>query len=226
MFSYKYARPALAVDAVVFGANKSSLDVLLIQRAGEPFRGQWALPGGFVNVGENTDAAVKRELREETGIKTSRLEQLRTFSAGKRDPREHVVSVAHLALVRPDQHKPKAASDAKAVRWFPMSALPKLAFDHSEIIAVALDRLRSKVRYAPLGFDLLNQEFTLAELQTLYENILGRKLDKRNFRKKMVESGLLTPTALTPNTRPPSMLYTFNAVEYERLTKAGTNFVF
>src|SRR5436190_18501821 len=153
--TYEYPRPALTVDAVVFGLDDEDLKVLLIRRDLEPFGGKWALPGGFVRVEESLEEAVRRELQEETGISQVFLEQLYTFGDVDRDPRERVVSVAYYALVKLSDHKAKAATDAANAEWFPVSQLPKLAFDHADIVEVALSRLQGKVRYQPIGFELL-----------------------------------------------------------------------
>ena len=183
-YTYQYPRAALTVDCVVFGFDESELKVLLIQRALEPFKGKWALPGGFVHVDETLDEAARRELAEEAGLKNVFLEQLYSFGAVNRDPRERVISVTYYALVKLSGHNPEAATDAKKAKWFPVSKLPKLAFDHADMVVMALARLQGKVRYHPIGFELLPEEFTLSQLQHLYEAVLGTELDKRNFRKK------------------------------------------
>src|SRR5438128_6597165 len=152
-FTYEYARPALTVDAVVFGLDDEDLKVLLIRRDLEPFRGKWALPGGFVRVGESLEEAVRRELQEETGISEVFLEQLYTFGAVDRDPRERVVTVAYYALVRLSDHRVKAATDARDAAWFAVSEASDLSFDHERILATALERLKNKVRYQPIGFE-------------------------------------------------------------------------
>src|SRR5438876_559217 len=192
-YTYKYPRPALTVDCVVFGYDEGELKVLLIQRGLEPFKGRWALPGGFVRVDETLDKAARRELDEETGLKDVFLEQLYTFGAVDRDPRERVVSVAYYALVKLSDHRAKAATDAASAEWFPISKVPKLAFDHADILATALTRLKGKVRYQPIGFELLPPKFTLSQLQHLYEAVLGSELDKRTFRKNVLSFGLLVP---------------------------------
>src|SRR5712691_8493954 len=184
--TYRYPRAALTVDCVVFGLDEAELKVLLIQRALEPFKGRWALPGGFVRVDETLDEAARRELAEEAGLKDLFLEQLYTFGAVDRDPRERVVSVAYYALVKLSDHRAKAATDAANAEWFPISKVPRLAFDHADILATALSRLKGKVRYQPVGFELLPPKFTLSQLQHLYEAVLAAKLDKRNFRKKVL----------------------------------------
>jgi len=214
------------VDCVVFGFDEGELKVLLIQRALDPFKGKWALPGGFVHVDETLDDAARRELAEETGLENVFLEQLYTFGTVKRDPRERVVSVAHFALVKLSDYKAKAATDAAKAAWFPISELPKLAFDHADIVAVALARLQGKVRYQPIGFELLPPKFTLSELQHLYEAILGAELDKRNFRKKVLGFGLLlalNETQMAGRHRP-AQLFRFDADKYEKLKKRGFNF--
>src|SRR5712691_1996506 len=188
--TYKYPRPALTVDCVVFGYDEGELKLLLIERGLEPFKGRWALPGGFVRVDETVDAAARRELQEEAGLTNVFLEQLYTFGAVDRDPRERVVSVAYYALGKLSQHEAKAATDAANARWFPMSKVPKLAFDHGDILSMALARLKAKVRYQPIGFELLPPKFTLSQLQHLYEAVLDLGLDKRNFRKMVLSFGL------------------------------------
>jgi 8-oxo-dGTP diphosphatase len=224
--TYQYPRAALTVDGVVFGFGAGELKVLLIQRALEPFKGKWALPGGFVHVDETLDDAARRELFEETGLEDIYLEQLYTFGAVKRDPRERVVSVAYYALVKLSDHKAKAATDAAEAKWFPVSQLPKLAFDHADIVAVALARLQGKVRYQPIGFELLPPKFTLSDLQHLYEAILGAELDKRNFRKKVLGFGLLVALneSQVGGRHRPAQLFRFDADKYEKLKKRGFNF--
>src|SRR6266436_8428456 len=167
--TYQYPRAALTVDCVVFGFDEGELKVLLIQRALEPFKNRWALPGGFVHVDETLDEAARRELAEEAGLKDVFLEQLYSFGALDRDPRERVVSVAYYALVKLSDHRARAATDAANAEWFPVSKAPKLAFDHAEILGTALARLKGKVRYQPIGFELLPPRFTLSQLQHLYE---------------------------------------------------------
>ena len=191
MFSYEYPRPALTVDCVVFGLDENDLKVLLIERGIEPFAGKWALPGGFVSPEESLEDAAIRELREETGVENVFLEQLYTVGDVKRDPRERVVTVAYYALVNLQEHAVEAATDANNAAWFELEDLPELAFDHNMILDMALKRLQSKIRYEPIGFELLPKKFTLTQLQQLYEKIIGNELDKRNFRKKLQKMGVL-----------------------------------
>lgn len=224
--TYQYPRAALTVDCVVFGLDEGELKILLIERALNPFKGRWALPGGFVRVDETVDEAARRELVEETGLKDVFLEQLYTFGAVERDPRERVVSVAHYALVKLSGHSAKAATDAAKAQWFPVSKLPKLAFDHAEILRTALARLQGKVRYQPIGFELLPAKFTLSQLQHLYEAVLGTQIDKRNFRKKVLSFGLLVPLKETQmvGRHRPAQLFQFDTDKYEKLRKRGFNF--
>jgi ADP-ribose pyrophosphatase YjhB (NUDIX family) len=221
-----HPRPALTVDCVVFGYDEGKLKVLLIQRALPPFQGRWALPGGFVRLDETLDQAARRELREETGLNRVFLEQLYTFGTVNRDPRERVVSVAYYALVKLSGHRAQAATDAADAEWFPIAKAPKLAFDHADILAMALNRLKGKVRYQPIGFELLPPKFTLSQLQQLYQAVLETDLDKRNFRKKVLSFGLLVPlkeTQMTGRHRP-ARLFRFDADKYEKLKKRGFNF--
>jgi 8-oxo-dGTP diphosphatase len=224
--TYQYPRAALTVDCVVFGFDEGALRVLLIERGLEPFKGRWAFPGGFVRVDETIDKAARRELAEETGLKNVFLEQLYTYGAINRDPRERVVSVAYYALVKLCDYRAKAATDAANAEWFPISKVPKLAFDHADILATALARLKGKVRYQPIGFELLPPKFTLSELQHLYEAVLETDLDKRNFRKKVLGFGLLMPLKETrmAGRHRPAQLFRFNADKYEKLKKRGFNF--
>ena len=224
--TYEFPRAALAVDCVVFGLDETDLKLLLIKRAIEPFQGCWALPGGFVQTGESLVEAAKRELREETGLKGFFLEQLYTFGDLNRDPRERVVTVAYYALVNLRDHLPRAASDASGAAWFDIQDLPKLAFDHGRIIDTGLARLKGKVRYQPIGFELLPAKFTLSELQRLYETILERSLDKRNFRKKVVQLGVLDETDEVQEdvAHRAARLYRFNRKRYAQLVKRGFNF--
>ncbi len=224
--TYEYPRPALTVDCVVFGLDEGDLKVLLIQRDLKPFEGRWALPGGFVRVEESLDAAARRELVEETGLKDIYLEQLYTFGAPGRDPRERVVSVAYYALVSLAEHKPQAATDARQAAWFSVDDAPNLAFDHGDILETALIRLRGKVRYEPVGFELLPAKFTLGQLQHLYEVVLEERLDKRNFRKKILGMGLLVDTGEIQQdvAHRAARLYRFDERKYQQLKKHGFSF--
>lgn len=225
-YTYEFPRPALTVDAVVFGLDDEDLKVLLIQRDIEPFEGRWALPGGFVRMEESLEEAVDRELSEETGLKEVYLEQLYTFGAPRRDPRGRVVSVAFYALVKLSDHQVQAATDARNAAWFPVGETPKLAFDHQGILDTAHARLRGKVRYQPIGFELLPAKFTLRQLQQLYETILDRPLDKRNFRKKIQKLDILQPLDEIEKdvAHRAAQLFRFDPKKYQRMQKKGVNF--
>jgi 8-oxo-dGTP diphosphatase len=226
--TYEYARPSVTVDCVVFGLDLEAEDlkILLIQRSGRPFAGMWARPGGFVDMGETLEQAAKRELQEETGISRLYLEQLYTFGDPGRDPRDRVITVAYYALVKLTDHTIKADTDASDVAWFGVSDLPRLAFDHAKIVATALGRLKGKVRYQPIGFELLPAKFTLSQLQGLYEVVLERRLDKRNFRKKILGMGLLVETSEIQKdvAHRAARLYRFDEERYRRLVQKGFNF--
>lgn len=225
-YSYEYARPALTVDVVVFALDAEDLQVMLIERDLQPFAGQWALPGGFVRVEETLEQAAIRELQEETGLRDIYLEQLFTFGSLARDPRERIVTVAYYALVNLAGHDVQASTDARNAAWFPVSDLPTLAFDHAQIVETALERLRGKVRYQPIGFELLPERFTLRQLQHLYEIVLGRELDKRNFRKKVLSMGIIKETNEIEKdvAHRAARLFRFDEKAYERLTRRGFNF--
>lgn len=225
-YSYTYPRPALTVDCVVFGFDEGELKVLLVQRDLEPFKGSWALPGGFVRVDESLDDAARRELREETALRDVFLEQLYTIGTLGRDPRERVVTVAYYALVPVGLHEVKASTDAASAAWFCVSDLPTLAFDHDAIVEKAVERLRGKVRYVPIGFELLPEKFTLSQLQHLYEAILERPLDKRNFRKKILGMDVLVETNEIEQdvAHRAARLYRFDEAKYRRLVRKGFNF--
>ena len=224
--AYEFPRPALTVDCVVFGFDEGDLKVLLIQRDLEPFAGRWALPGGFVRVEESLEDAARRELAEETGLRGVFLEQLYTFGRPDRDPRERVVSVAFYALVSLAEHPPHAATDARQAAWFSMDDAPDLAFDHGDILQTALNRLRGKVRYEPIGFELLPAKFTLGQLQHLYEVILEEPMDKRNFRKKILGMGLLVDTGEIQRdvAHRAARLHRFDERKYQQLRKRGFSF--
>jgi len=224
--TYEYARPALTTDCVVFGLDEEDLKVLLIERALAPHKGEWALPGGFVRVGESPDDSALRELNEETGLSKVYLEQLYTYGDPGRDPREHVVTVAYYALVNLIEHPPRSDTDAAKAEWFSLEDLPPLAFDHGEILKFAVERLRGKLRYQPIGFELLPPKFTLGELQWLYERILEQKLDKRNFRKKVLSFKLLKETGQFQKdvSHRAAQLYRFDRKRYQALAKQGFSF--
>jgi len=225
-YCYKYPRPALTADCIIFGFDAGELKVLLIERGIDPFKGKWAIPGGFVHEDENADMCAKRELFEETGLQDVFMEQLYTFSDTDRDPRGHVVTIAYYALVKLSDYSVKAGDDAKKAQWFGLSQIPPLAFDHDRILRVALSRLRGKIRYQPIGFELLPERFTLPDLQNLYEIILELKIDRRNFRRKIIQTGLLIDHDESVRGVPHkgAKYYSFDKNRYMELAERGFNF--
>ena len=225
-YTYEYPRPSLTVDCIIFGLDETGrLKVLLIQRAKNPFKDHWALPGGFVDMDEDLEAAALRELKEETGVENIFIEQLYTFGTPGRDPRGRVVSVAYFALVNLAEHKLGADTDAQDVRWYALDELPVLAFDHAVILETAINRLRGKVRYQPIGFELLPDSFTLTQLQTLYETILGKALNKRNFRTKILKMGILAEDKMLRGVaHRPAQMYKFDQQKYDDYLQKGFNF--
>ncbi|HDQ71178.1 MAG TPA: NUDIX hydrolase [Chloroflexi bacterium] len=189
-----YERPSVTTDVVIFTLQDEDLQVLLIRRKHPPFEGMWATPGGFVNVDESLEEAALRELEEETGVRDVYLEQLYTFGAVDRDPRGRVITVAYFALIPAPDIDPRAGSDAAETRWWSIYDLPPLAFDHDAILSYALERLRYKLEYSAVGFELLPETFTLSELQAAYEIVLGEALDKRNFRRKILRADVIEET--------------------------------
>jgi 8-oxo-dGTP diphosphatase len=216
----------IAVDTVIFTVQSGVLKVLLVKRKIEPFKGQFAIPGGFVLDNEGLDAAALRELEEETGVKDVYLEQLYSFGEPKRDPRGRVISVSYFALISPDRPL-QAGTDASEAHWWSMSDLPKLAFDHGAILEYALKRLRNKLEYTTVGFQLLPEKFTLRELQAVYEAILEKTLDKRNFRRKIAQLEILKPLKeWQRGGQRPAQLFKFVAARFEKLKDKGILFPF
>lgn len=216
----------VAVDAVVFGYVNRKIQILLIQQKFGGKEALWALPGGFVKNSESLDQAVTRELHEETGVNVNYLEQLYTFGEVNRDTRARVISTAYLALVNPKNFEIKAETDALDVGWFDLENLPKLAFDHLNIIEVGRNRLQSKIHYEPIGFELLNKEFPFSDLEQLYQTLAGTEIDRRNFRKKIMSFGLVTETnkKVKPESGRPAKLFKFDTKKYAALKKSGFHF--
>lgn len=219
----------VAVDAIVFGYSKQDgVSVLLIQRKYEPFKNSWAIPGGFVLEDESLEEAVKRELMEETGITVNYLEQLYTFGEPKRDPRQRIIAIAYFGLVKTSQYQElKASTDAENAKWFSIKKLPSLAFDHKQIIAVAIERLRAKVRYQPVGFELLDKKFPFSDLEKLYTALLDKEINRRNFSKKILSFDFLEETGELSKSEGkgrPSKMYQFNQKRYKELLKEGFHF--
>lgn len=219
----------VAVDAIVFGYSKQDgVSVLLIQRKYEPFKNSWAIPGGFVLENESLEEAVKRELIEETGISVNYLEQLYTFGEPKRDPRQRIIAVAYFGLVKASQYQElKASTDAENAKWFNIKKLPALAFDHKQILQIAIERLRSKVRYQPVGFELLDKKFPFSDLEKLYTALLDKEINRRNFSKKILSFDFLEETGELSKSEGkgrPSKMYQFNQKRYKELLKEGFHF--
>lgn len=217
----------VTVDIVIFAMKERTLHLLLVQRKYPPFQGDWALPGGFVLESEDLEAAAHRELGEETGVKAQYLEQLYSFGGPRRDPRGPSVTVAYFALL---DHcpQPRSAADAQDSRWCPVGSLPKLAFDHRRIVDYAVERLRNKFEYTTASFMLLPAEFTLGELQTVYEAVLDKKLDKRNFRKKIQLLNVIEGTGERKSlgVARPAELFRFSQSKFDKLKDKGILFPF
>lgn len=221
LYSYEYPHPAVTADCVIFGFDGVCIKVLLIQRGIEPFKGKWALPGGFMKIDETAEECALRELEEETGLRNASVEQFHTFSDVNRDPRERIITIAHYALVRLSEVK--GGDDAASASWFAMSEVPSLAFDHDHILRIAINCLKERICFEPIGFELLPEIFTMTELQNLYEAILEVKFDRRNFYNKMLKLGILSEAEPRPSgaSRRTPVKYRFNAEKYAELKQKG-----
>ena len=217
----------ITVDIIIFAVDQQTLKVLLVKRKFPPFENRWAIPGGFVEQNESLEQAAMRELREETSVSDVFLEQLYTFGETNRDPRGRVITVAYYSVI-PSVFQPKAGTDASEAKWFSVFQVPSLAFDHARILKYAVERLRNKLEYTTLGFKLLPDKFTLTELQNVFEAILDRQLDKRNFRRKVMLLKLLDPTKdfKREHISRPARLYRFNQRKFEKLRDKGILFPF
>lgn len=247
-YSYQYPHPAVTTDCVVFGYDvapedreskkknkRMALQVLLIERGGEPYKGCWALPGGFLRsedydgrpADENVEACALRELREETGVDVDSVVQFKVYSELSRDPRERVITVAHLALVK--KCEVVGGDDAANAQWFDINDLPELAFDHQQILDDALEELRCRIHYKPIGFELMPEQFTMSQLKQLYDTILDNdaehELDRRNFHRKMVTLGIVEPADASAERRERSrIMFRFNKEKYNQFKKAKSGF--
>lgn len=219
-YHYKYPHPSVTTDCVVFGYDGLRLNVLLIERGADPFKGHWAFPGGFLNIDESAQQGAKRELFEETGLRDADIRQFHTFSAVNRDPRERVISIAYYALVRISEVK--GGDDAAKAQWFPLDSVPPLAFDHDMMLRMAIKELRRQIHFEPIGLELLPEKFTMTQLRDLYEAILNKKCNHRNFSTEMLKTGLLTQLNETKaaNNKATS-LYRFNREKYNQMIKNG-----
>ena len=220
-YCYKYPHPSVTTDCVIFGFDGTRLKVLLVQRGIEPFKGRWAFPGGFMKMEESAEECALRELQEETGLQGAYIRQFHTFTAPHRDPRERVITVAFYALMR--LQEVKGGDDADDARWFALDEVPQLAFDHDQILRRAEQALRQQIHFEPVGFELLPEQFTIKELQNLYEAILDVHFDRRNFYNKMrrLEMLELSDERSNPSQRKEAFLFRFNPQKYDELKKKG-----
>ena len=220
-YCYRYPHPAVTTDCVIFGFDGVSIKVLLVQRGIDPHKGKWALPGGFLKMDETAEECARRELCEETGLQSTTVEQFHTFTSVDRDPRERVITIAHYALVRLSEVR--GGDDAAKAEWFALDEIPCLAFDHDRILRMATGRLKERICFEPIGFELLPEIFTMPELQNLYEAILEVKFDRRNFYNKMLKLGILTEAEERPKnaSRRIPCKYRFNAAKYKELKQKG-----
>ena len=211
----EYEQPAVTVDLCIFTVNDDSLKGMLVKRAEEPYAGNWSLPGGFLKAGESLDDAARRVLTEKTSVGGVYLEQLYTFGSPQRDPRARVITITYFALIPWEQLAQPGSTKVTDLMWAPVNRLPPLAFDHREILQYAVRRLRAKAGYSNIVYGLMPEHFRLSELQKMYEAILHEALDKRNFRKKMLASGLLQETGKKDAgaAHRPAMLYKFKKKE-------------
>lgn len=191
---HEYKNPSLAVDLVVFGYHENELSVLLLNRKEEPFKDRWTLPGAFLQMQETFQTTCSRVLQTKLGMDNVYLEQLYSFDEVERDPRGRVISVVYYALINPVKFEVVAGSMANDVKWFSVKKVPKLGFDHNDLFKKALQRLKSKILYWPVGFELLDEFFTMTELHELYECILDTTIDRRNFRRKILDSEYIINT--------------------------------
>lgn len=220
-YCYKYPHPSVTTDCVIFGFDGSKLKVLLIERGIEPYKGRWAFPGGFLKIEESAEEGALRELQEETGLTGAYIEQFHTFTDPKRDPRERVITIAYFALVRIQDVK--GGDDAAKAQWFALDEIPQLAFDHDMILRMAQSRLRERIHFQPIGFELMPEKFTMKDLQELYEAILEVKFERSNFAKKMLHYELVEQLEETvwPTPKREARLYRFNKKNYEEFKKKG-----
>ncbi len=225
-YCYQYPHPAVATDCAVFGFDGYNIKILLIRRGIEPFKDCWALPGGFLRMDETADQCIRRELKEETSLSPEVVDQFEVFTDIDRDPRERVISIAYYSLIK--KSNVQGGDDASEAKWFDLKELPSLAFDHKNILDRALQTLKEKIHFEPIGFNLMDNEFTIPDLQRLYEAILETTFDRRNFMKKILQVGVITEAeTISPSTtishhigRTPKY-YTFNKVVYEQLKANG-----
>jgi len=213
-YTYKYPHPAVTADCVIFGFNGKELKVLLIERKHDPCKGCWAFPGGFMDIDETVEDCARRELEEETGLKLTNIEQFHTFSDVNRDPRERTITVAFIGLIKPLEVI--GSDDAAKAQWFDIKDIPQLAFDHDNILRIAQRTLKERIHFEPIGFEFMDEEFSMLDLQRLYEAILEQKFDSRTFEKKMLELGIFDQVADSENKK-----FRFNRKKYDEMKGEG-----
>ena len=220
-YHYKYPHPSVTTDCVIFSFDGTKLKVLLVERGIEPYKGRWALPGGFMRMDESAEKGALRELKEETGIEGAYIKQFGTFTNPDRDPRERVITIAYYALIK--LQEVRGDDDAADARWFSLDEVPSLAFDHDMILRTALMELRKQIHFEPVGFELLPEKFTIKELQNLYEAILDVNFDRRNFYNKMKRFEILEQLEerVMPTPKKEAFLFRFNAEKYQELKQKG-----
>ena len=217
---------ALSIDCLIFGFKESELDILLVQHGEGISKGKWALPGGWIKYSEGMDEAAARILNALTGVSNLYLEQLRAFGNVDRYPTKRVITIAYYALVKPKDYTLHAGFTAADAKWFKVSSIPELPYDHAEILKQGLNYLKHKLRHEPIGFNLLPKKFTLFQLQELYEALLNQKLDKPNFRRKLMNMNLLVPCKEKQKdvSHRAANLYRFDKKIYDKLAEKGFTF--
>lgn len=226
---YDHAQPVLAaVDCIVFGVEDNQLKLLVFKREVEPLAGQWSLLGSFLRADEDVGSAAKRVLKELTNLEDIYMEQLHCYGNVDRDPGGRVLSIAYWSLIRVDQNHKEFHIKNHMAKWVPFDQVPELVLDHGKMVSDAIEHLRERARFYPIGFELLPKEFTIPQLLKVYEAIYARNIDDRNFRKKLLKSGLLIqlPKKDKSTSKKGSFLYKFNQKTYEKLQQEGYNFEF
>jgi len=216
----------VATDCIIFGFDGQNIKLLLFKRRVEPFRGKWSLIGSFVRPQENVEDATIRVLEESTGLRNIFMEELGVFGTTDRDPGARVISLGHYALIRIDEQNQTLLEENQA-KWFSFDEMPDLILDHQQMVEVALQKLRRRARYRPIGFELLPEKFTLPKLRRFYESIYGRELDRRNFRKKILSMDILAKLEEKDKTesRKGAYFYRFIKRKYDEMTDRGVDFV-
>ena len=224
--SHNHFKAAVTVDNVIFGFDGKALKVLLIYRGAEPYKDRWALPGDFVPLDENLNQSAIHVLRSLTGLDNIYMEQVHAFGDVNRHPFGRVFTIAYYALIKVEDYQVQASSWVEEAAWFPINEIPELPFDHMEILEFAKQQLRNKIRTQPIGFELLPKHFTLTQIQELYEAVLEREFDTRNFRKKLLSMNLISETGYrqTDVSHRPAMLYKYDTKRYNRFLERGFSF--